>query len=206
MIGQSYETTQTLDADALADPCFLEESWTLGVSAALKNRQQRLQRQAAYQQAAQQKVAKQNPSSVYDGLGSEFFVRLRQWDAQQVVPATDTYSDASAHGGADASANGDTEAAQADANWDRFNATRESRRLLNTPTEMNASLAHRLLGVTAMSSREQIRSAYRRLVVQWHPDHLAQSSEETRRQANEQMIAINLAYQLLCEDQLKKAA
>ena len=43
MIGQSYETTQTLDADALADHCFLEESWTLGVPTALKNRQQRLQ-------------------------------------------------------------------------------------------------------------------------------------------------------------------
>jgi len=181
MIGQFNKTAQTIDADAMADPRFLEESWTLGVAAALWNRQQRVQRQAAQQQV--------RPTN---DLGSDFFVRLRQWDAQQSAPVVDTPSDA--------------EAAQSDANWDRFNAARDSRRRSNASTEMNATLAHRLLGVTAMSSREQIRSAYRRLVGQWHPDRVAQSSEETRRQANEQMIAINLAYRLLCEDPMKKAA
>jgi hypothetical protein len=187
MIGYSYETAQMIDAEAMADPRFLEESWTIGVTAALKNRQQRVQRQSAQQQ--------DHPC---DGLGSDFFVRLRQWDAQQPAPASDTQSDAEVCQ--------DTEATQTGPDWNRFNTARESRRHLSAPTEMNTTLAHRLLGVTAMSTREQIRSAYRRLVGQWHPDRVAQSSEEMRRQANEQMIAINLAYRLLCEDQLKKAA
>ena len=94
MIGQSYETAQTIDAEAMADPRFLEESWTLGVSTALKNRQQRVQRQADYQQAAQRQAVQQSSTSVYDGLGSDFFVRLRQWDTQQAAPATDAQSDA----------------------------------------------------------------------------------------------------------------
>ena len=141
MIGQSFQAAQTIDADTMSDPRFLEESWTLGVSAALKNRQQRLQRQAA------QQVAQQKTSSMYDGLGGDFFVRLRQWDQQQAAPIADAPCD--------------TEATQSDANhdWDRFNAARQSHRRFSAPTEMNADLAHRLLGVTAISSREQIRSA-----------------------------------------------
>jgi DnaJ like chaperone protein len=71
---------------------------------------------------------------------------------------------------------------------------------------MTMPLACQLLGVTAGSSREQVRSAYRRMVVQWHPDRLAKSSEETRRLANEQMIAINQAYRLLRDNQLQQAA
>jgi DnaJ-domain-containing protein 1 len=185
MIGKSYETAQTIDADAMADPQFLEESWTIGVTAALWNRRHRVQQQAAQQTVQQQ-------ARPYVELDSDFFARLRQWDAQQSATVADTKSD--------------TETAQTDADWERFNTARESRRPLNTPSKMNASLAYRLLDVTAMSSREQIRSAYRRMVGQWHPDRIANSSEEMRRQANEHMIAINLAYRLLCEDQLKKAA
>ena len=189
MIGQSYETPQTLDADALADPRFLEESWTLGVSAAIKNRQQRIQQQATHPRT----------SCEFDSLGSDFFLRLRQWDAQQAAPTQSAE---------DPSAKLDAEDAQTDANlgWDTFNATRESRRVLSQPNAMNVSLACQLLDVTANSSREQIRSAYRRMVSQWHPDRLQRSSEETRQLANEQMIAINEAYRLLCDGQLQNAA
>jgi curved DNA-binding protein CbpA len=41
---------------------------------------------------------------------------------------------------------------------------------------------------------------------QWHPDRLQHSSEETRRVANEQMIAINQAYGLLRERMMQQAA
>jgi DnaJ like chaperone protein len=66
--------------------------------------------------------------------------------------------------------------------------------------------ACRVLGVTETSSREQIRSAYRRMVGRWHPDRMQHSSDETRRMANEQMIAINQAYSLLREGRIQQAA
>jgi curved DNA-binding protein CbpA len=64
-------------------------------------------------------------------------------------------------------------------------------------TELDAC---QILGVTAKSSRRQIRAAYHRKVSQWHPDRLEQGSEEMRLFATEQMAAINHAYHLLTSD------
>jgi curved DNA-binding protein CbpA len=47
--------------------------------------------------------------------------------------------------------------------------------------------------------REQLRSAYRRMVTQWHPDRLEGSSEEELNFATERMAEINLAYRLLLQ-------
>lgn len=66
--------------------------------------------------------------------------------------------------------------------------------------------ARQLLGVTADSTREQIRSAYRRMVGQWHPDRLQHPSEAACRQATRQMAALNEAYRMLCEALLEEAA
>ena len=58
--------------------------------------------------------------------------------------------------------------------------------------------ACRLLGVATDSTRKQIKAAYRQLVWRYHPDRLAQSSEQERRFATDRMISINEAYHLLC--------
>jgi curved DNA-binding protein CbpA len=71
---------------------------------------------------------------------------------------------------------------------------------------MSMALACRLLGVQADSSWAQIKTSYRRKAGQWHPDRMQHGSEETRRQANDQMIAINQAYGLLREWRLQQAA
>lgn len=49
------------------------------------------------------------------------------------------------------------------------------------------------LGISESSSREQIQSAYRRLVKTCHPD--IQPTEEERAEAQERLIALNLAYE-----------
>ena len=49
------------------------------------------------------------------------------------------------------------------------------------------------LGISESSSREQIQSAYRRLVKSCHPD--IQPTEEERCEAQERLIALNLAYE-----------
>jgi hypothetical protein len=170
------EVQQILGDDAEADPLFFEESWTLGLAAAVKNRQRRRADQAARAHEIRR----------FESLGTQFFVE--QMETEPVAT----------------SASEERFATQTEANlgWDRFTATRST----NETTAMTMPLACQLLGVTAGSSREQVRSAYRRMVVQWHPDRLAKSSEETRRLANEQMIAINQAYRLLRDNQLQQAA
>jgi DnaJ-class molecular chaperone len=62
---------------------------------------------------------------------------------------------------------------------------------------MTLKSARRLLGVTAISSRKEIKTAYRKMASQWHPDRLGFRTESVRRIATEQMAAINEAYHLL---------
>ena len=64
---------------------------------------------------------------------------------------------------------------------------------------MTPRQACRLLGVSPTMGREQLRSAYRRMVTQWHPDRLEGSSEEELNFATERMAEINLAYRLLLQ-------
>jgi curved DNA-binding protein CbpA len=71
---------------------------------------------------------------------------------------------------------------------------------------MSMALACRLLGVQADSSWAQIKTSYRRKAGQWHPDLMQHRSEDARRRANDQMIAINQAYGLLREQKMQQAA
>jgi DnaJ-domain-containing protein 1 len=142
----------------------------------VKNRQRRRADQAARAHEIRR----------FESLGTQFFV-----EQMETAPVATPQSE-------------EKFAAQTEANlgWDRFTATRST----YETTAMTMPQACQLLGVMADSSREQVRSAYRRMVVQWHPDRLAKSSEETRRLANEQMIAINQAYSLLREGMMQQAA
>ena len=54
--------------------------------------------------------------------------------------------------------------------------------------------AYRILGVTPESSNEQIRSAYRKLAAQHHPDTVANLGEEFTEVAEEKFKLINEAY------------
>lgn len=62
---------------------------------------------------------------------------------------------------------------------------------------MTKQRAFQILGVAANSTRTQIKSAFRRLVNEWHPDRFEWSTERARQAATEKMSAINKAYQLL---------
>ena len=72
---------------------------------------------------------------------------------------------------------------------------RESRQEAIHP--MTLKSARRLLGVTAVSTRKEIKTAYRRMASVWHPDRAEFRTERARRIATEQMAAINEAYHLL---------
>jgi len=56
---------------------------------------------------------------------------------------------------------------------------------------------YEILGLAPGASPEQIKSAYRKLSMQYHPDKVAHLGEEFRRVAEEKMKELNAAYQHL---------
>ena len=56
---------------------------------------------------------------------------------------------------------------------------------------------YEVLGVESGASQEEISSAYRRLVQQYHPDRVADLGPELREVAEQRMKEINAAYQEL---------
>lgn len=53
------------------------------------------------------------------------------------------------------------------------------------------------LGIARGASRDEIRSAYRRLVAQYHPDKVSHLGKEFQEIAHQKLIAIQQAYELL---------
>jgi hypothetical protein len=79
----------------------------------------------------------------------------------------------------------------------RDSARDKRRAATDTFDSMTYQRACELLSVGDGSTVTQIRAAYRRMVGEWHPDRLEQSSERVRAFATQQMASINEAYHLL---------
>jgi hypothetical protein len=199
--GQAWalvdEIQHLMGDDAQPDPLFFEESWTLGATTAADNLRRRRRQQTAGVVFGE-----------FDNFGAQFYVQQRAWWTDDFAA---TKNDAVA-----GEANvewplwrGEQQAARREEvarEWEPYPAERVYNRATSEPIPMTGHMACRLLGVEADSSWAQIRTAYRRMAGQWHPDRLQHSSEETRRVANEQMIAINQAYGLLRERMMQQAA
>ena len=63
--------------------------------------------------------------------------------------------------------------------------------------DTNSRNPYEVLGVSRKASTEEIRTAYRRLVQQYHPDRVVTLAPEFRDLAEERMKEINAAYQEL---------
>ena len=173
---------QLLGEDFDPDALFLEESWSLGIPAAAENLHRRRQRQA-------------DRGCLQTAAARTHDPRSQSWTPADWVP-----SDRISH------------------RWIPQGWMPEGVPLRNeTPQQsesgaqpwdcaMTLPHAHQLLGVTAASTREQIRSAYRRMVSQWHPDRLQHATEAVRERATQQMADLNEAYRLLCTSPLEDAA
>lgn len=64
---------------------------------------------------------------------------------------------------------------------------------------------YEILGVSKTASADEIKSAYRKLVVKYHPDHFATASEAEKKAAEDKLKEINHAYDVLSDSQ-KRAA
>lgn len=188
---------QLLGDDTQPDPLFFEESWTLGLAEAVKNQRRRRQQQAE----------RRHIYRAVDILETLSFMQQKEWQAEQAAAAAQPIATEEAVVDQPQQAVEDAfeqvEAQEAE-EWKRFAEARASLPSANSP--MTMPIACQMLGVPAGSSREQVKTAYRRMVSQWHPDRLQHKSEEVRQLATEQMAAINEAYHLLREGQHQQAA
>ena len=184
------EFQRLVGQDSEPDIRFFVESWTSGSAAAVESFQQRLRRQAeredpldllcesddldtvsfVHDGVSHGKFAPSAPVSVYEKSSNAG----RQRSEEEVVAQTQD---------------------EAWREWESFAEERDGG--FGAAHPMTKELACRLLGVTAPSTRKQIKAAYRRLVSQWHPDRLELATEEVRKMANERMATINEAYHLL---------
>lgn len=171
-----------LGDNAAPDPLFFVESWTHGPSAAVENWQKRRQEQnspecqlrvlSEFDILAVHSTVQQSESGSeavrYDGGWSQQSAKKSPLPSQ--FPTSSEWAPFSVEG----------DASQAEAR------------------PMSQPRACQLLGVTATSTRAQIKAAYRRMVSQSHPDRLERKTEGVRRQANDRMAEINEAYRVLC--------
>jgi len=177
-----------LEDDPETDPIFFEESWTLGATAAAERwRQRRAGRQDRERQG--------RAFREFNNMGTLFFIQQRALYADR-FPAVEAAPVAQTAGwlppfSAEPAAQTEYHAPQ---EWET--SPEENSRPQATHS-MTRQRACRLLGVTADDTREQIKTAYRRMASQWHPDRLERRTEEARQLATEQMAAINEAYSVI---------
>jgi hypothetical protein len=171
-----------LGDNADPDPLFFVESWTQGTPAAVENWQKRRQEQNIperqlrvlheFDSLAVHSTVQQSES----GVGTETYGAGWSQRSSKKSPLPSQFPTSP--------------------EWAPFAAEGDGDQPVVRP--MSQLRACQLLGVTATSSRAQIKAAYRRMVNQSHPDRLERKTEGVRRQANDRMAEINEAYRVLC--------
>ncbi len=193
------------------DPLFLEESWTLGIPAAAENLCRR--RQNAADREFQNRAFRD-----LNGLGSLFIIEDHDQAAEALLAdradmiatfyaSAWSQRPAPSRSPADSAHDSHVSYRRMPAGVPSQNATRrETEPAVEPWNNMSVAYANQLLGTSRASTRQQIRSAYRRLVSEWHPDRLQDASGLVRESATQKMSAINEAYRLLRTAQIRRAA
>jgi hypothetical protein len=74
------------------------------------------------------------------------------------------------------------------------------------PGPLTFHAACQLLGVSATSTREQIKAAYRKMASRYHPDRIQSAGSIDPQLASDRMASINEAYRLLCDVLIEQSA
>ena len=59
---------------------------------------------------------------------------------------------------------------------------------------------YEVLGVDKSASAEEIKKAYRKMAVKYHPDKVATLGEDVQKAAEEKFKAISQAYEAICKE------
>ena len=59
---------------------------------------------------------------------------------------------------------------------------------------------YEVLGVERNASAEEIKKAYRKLAIKYHPDKVATLGEDVQKAAEEKFKAVNQAYEAICKE------
>lgn len=167
------QINQVLDSEAAPDAAFFVDSWTVGLAAASENFRRRQEPRTADCVLPWNLSWSLPPFFVAPAEGAaEPTWPLREARPQSALP------DPRPHAELD-----DDRTLPIDDPCIAGPCTQES--------------ARRILGVTNLSTREQIRTAYRKLAARFHPDRLASRSLQEQKLAGDRMASINEAYRLL---------
>ena len=185
------EVQQFLGADSDPDPLFFVESWSIGVPAAVESFRQRRQEQADQELHGR-------AFNHHCDLRALSFMQGRELNAEFHSSAR-AAAVAGCHdvGCPPHSPEWSSACAPDPAPRECETSAEECDSTQNTTRPMTEHGACQLLGVTATSTRGEIKAAYRHTASQWHPDRLGSRTEEERQLATEKMVQINAAYRLL---------
>ena len=78
----------------------------------------------------------------------------------------------------------------------RYDYSRDYRDSRNTAKAYGKD-PYKVLGVDSKATDDEVKRAYRKMALKYHPDRVAGMSEEMQRNAAEQMKEINAAYEVI---------
>jgi hypothetical protein len=186
-----------LGVGAEPDPLFFVDSWTIGLPAAIGGFAKRRNEQSDCQWRGQMPDGLEDfPTYSRDGVSSltgEFLTSVRAAFADHYGAIPDGACEESAK-------HLPKEPVYASDSFDM-----EAEDCQDGHESLTIETACSLLGVKLISTRKQIRAAYRQMASRYHPDRLEHKSEPARRLATERMARINEAHQMLCLGPLKES-
>ena len=57
-----------------------------------------------------------------------------------------------------------------------------------------------ILGITSDATDEEVKKAYRKMAIKYHPDKVATLGEDLQKAAEEKFKAVNQAYEAICRE------
>jgi DnaJ-domain-containing protein 1 len=201
--GFAEEMRQRMGDEFEPDAQFMEESWTLGLAAAAES--WRARRHGGANRERLDQVERERRGQAFremDNVGARAFAQASEWYAAMRRSGSVAGSEIAERQLVD-----EDNPAHDRAAWlqqcaeEPFGGWRAREPDADEGPKKNEGMtlgrAMRLLGLTAASTREQVRAAYRRMAGEWHPDRVSGHAEAVRQAATEQMAEINEAYRLL---------